>query len=105
MIPSFGDESSDETRSRVFAVAAVVGSGDDWAKFREKWVERLGGKVFHASDCEAGRKDFGGIGRPERDSLFEDLSKILADSNLMGYGYSMDLAGFRSVASNRQLKN
>jgi hypothetical protein len=99
MISSFGDESSDETKSRVFAVAAIVGSKEDWEAFRSKWAERMGGKVFHASDCESGRKDFFGMEKPEIDSLLEDLTKILADSKLMGYGYAIDLAAYRSVAS------
>jgi hypothetical protein len=30
MYSVFGDESHDETKSRVFAVAAIFGSEDDW---------------------------------------------------------------------------
>jgi hypothetical protein len=98
MLSVFGDESHDETNSRVFAVGGLLGSSRDWESFREKWGERLGGTVFHAADCEAGYGDFRGMGEAERKQLHRDLTRILADSKLMGYGSAIDLAGCREAA-------
>lgn len=98
MLSVFGDESSDETRSRVFAVGGILGSAEDWTAFREKWSARLDGKVFHAADCEAGRGDFKGMDRESRQKLFNDLTQILVDSRLMGYGRSIHIHGCREVA-------
>jgi len=43
----FGDESSDATKSRVFAVAALFGNDDDWQILKDSWLDRTGGVVFH----------------------------------------------------------
>lgn len=98
MLSAFGDESSDETQARVFAVAGILGSADDWADFRQKWTDRLDGKVFHAADCEAGRGAFKDMGKSASWQLLNDLTSILAESRLMGYGVAVDIAGFRDVA-------
>jgi hypothetical protein len=75
----FGDESADETKSRVFAVACVVGSEDEWALAVREWLRRTRGKQFHANKCES---EF--AHDPDRQKhkdnlkLYEDLTKILA---------------------------
>jgi hypothetical protein len=97
MLSAFGDESSDETRSRVFAVGGILGSAEDWNRFRQQWTDRLNGRVFHAADCEAGRGDFKDMERGSRQQLFNDLTEILVDSKLMGYGSSIHIAGCREV--------
>jgi hypothetical protein len=34
MLSVFGDESHDPTKARVFAVAGLLGDGNQWASFR-----------------------------------------------------------------------
>src|SRR2546425_12783756 len=48
----FGDESADETRSRVFAVAGVIGSEAEWQLAMRDWLRRTRGMSFHANECE-----------------------------------------------------
>ena len=97
MLSVFGDESHDSSKARVFAVAGLLGSGDDWETFRQRWRDRLGNIVFHAADCESGHGDFREMLEADRLQLHRDLTKILADSKLMGYGAAIDLAGCRKV--------
>jgi len=81
----FGDESADQTKSRVFAVAGVVGFELDWQAAEDEWVRRTRGEIFHATDCEH-RKNF---------KLYEDLTQIIANSRLGAVGFALDLAAFR----------
>lgn len=100
MLSVFGDESHDQTKSRVFAVAGLLGDAREWFEVREKWRSRLNGVVFHAADCESGHGDFKQMCAPERMQLHSDLTQIIAGSKLMGYGSAIDLAGCRAVSPN-----
>lgn len=91
----FGDESHDETNERVFAVAGLFGSQEEWEGLEAAWLERTGGKVFHAANCEADYGDFAGIDHRENLRLYADLTRILANSRLMGFGVAHDLVAYR----------
>jgi hypothetical protein len=99
MLSVFGDESHDPTKARVFAVAGLLGDENQWASFRQAWNVRLDGLIFHAADCESGYGDFRGMPETERHRLHRDLTKMVAESGLLGYGHVIDLAGCRAVAS------
>jgi hypothetical protein len=91
----FGDESHDETRARVFAVAGIFGSRKDWKRLRAKWSVRTGGRVFHAADCDTDRGEFADTSHSENKRLYRDLANLLAESKLLGFGTAMDLGGHR----------
>jgi hypothetical protein len=93
MLSVFGDESIDATQQKVFAVAGLLGDESQWSNLRAIWVERTGGKVFHASDCESDHGEFKNTPHEENLRLYKDLSKILANSKLIGFGVAIDLAG------------
>ena len=81
MLKVFGDESADETQSRAFAMAALVGRESDWQAAEDDWLQRTGGKIFHAADCEhQGDLD-----------LYKDLTQIIARSRLGGRAVALDL--------------
>jgi hypothetical protein len=88
-----GDESSDETHARVFAVAAIFGGETEWDAFNKKWLARTGGKVFHATDCDTDQGDYRDCEHAENKRLYKDLTALLADSRLLGFGSAIDLAG------------
>ena len=98
MLSVFGDESHDPTKARVFAVAGLLGDGNQWASFRQAWNARLNGLIFHAADCESGYGHFRGMPETERHRLHRDLTRMVAESGLIGYGHVIDLAGCRAVA-------
>ena len=75
MLSVFGDESHDPTKARVFAVAGLLGDGNQWASFRQAWNARLNGSIFHAADCESGYGDFRGMPETDRHRLHRDLTK------------------------------
>ena len=81
----FGDESSDETKQRVFAVSGVFGNKAEWALTEEAWLKRTSGTVFHAADCEY-EKNF---------ELYKDLTQILASGYVAGVSIALDLTVFR----------
>lgn len=83
----FGDESADETTSRTFAVAGIVGTEPQWVAAEEQWLECTGGEIFHAADCE----HHGGL------SLYKDLTTVLVDSDLGAYGVAIDLIAFDEI--------
>lgn len=53
VVTVYGDESSDETHKRVYAVAGLFGSQEQWDALELKWLARTGGKIFHGADCES----------------------------------------------------
>jgi hypothetical protein len=93
----YGDESADETKERVFAVAGVVGYEEAWASLEEKWRARCGGIPFHANDCESNRGDFEGFPDPENKRRYREFTTLLADSGLGGYGIALDLMARHEV--------
>jgi hypothetical protein len=83
----FGDESSDETKQRVFAVSGLIGTEAEWQQAETEWTAKTGGEVFHAADWEyAGRKDD-----------YKVLAQTLADSPVAGVVYAIDLVAFNEV--------
>jgi len=94
MLQVFGDESHDPKSERVFAVAALFGTEEQWNAFQALWTARLGGRIFHASDCGTDHGEFADSPHSENLELYADLTRILASSKLLGFGSAMDLAGY-----------
>jgi hypothetical protein len=82
MIFVYGDESMDETRSRVCAVAGVVGTEAEWQAIEPIWTERNGSIPFHAKDCESDQGDYKPANHGENQNLYRDLVTIIARSSL-----------------------
>jgi hypothetical protein len=97
MLTVFGDESQDGKMERVFAVAGVAASQKHWDEFYPVWKERLGGKIFHASDFEAGQGEFKGMSVKERKKLYKDLVTMIAESNIFGFGIAIDIPPYRKL--------
>lgn len=97
MYSVFGDESADESKVRVFAVAGVFGSESDWSSLKAGWFDRTGERIFHAADCETNQGDFATTTDAENKRLYKDLTQLLCRSKLMGRGHAVDLAGWRDA--------
>lgn len=96
VLSAYGDESADGTKRRVFAVATVIGDDAAWRSAENAWLARTGGVIFHATDCEATfARDPDRSKHKANLELYADLTKIIAASNLFGYGAALDLAAFR----------
>jgi hypothetical protein len=93
----FGDESSDETKQRVFAVAAVVGTENQWDVLAEAWLARTKGVPFHANHCESGWGDYKDIPHADNHLLYRDLTTLLVGSGLSGWGFAIDLAAQKKI--------
>jgi len=93
----FGDDSQDETKQRVFAVAGVMASEEEWDKIKVAWIARTGGKPFHATDCDSDRGDYVHIKHKENKTLYKDLVQILVKSEACGIGTAIDIAGFKAA--------
>jgi hypothetical protein len=86
----YGDESADETKTRVFAVAGVLGTEDEWQLAMREWLRRTRGLPFHAKECESNY----GKDKQQHDNdlaLYKDLTEILAASYLVGFAVALDL--------------
>lgn len=93
----FGDESSDQTKRRTFAVSGLIGRPEDWESFKKAWLERTGGKIFHAADCESDHGDFAittGNTHDDNLKLYCDLVQILARSGVRGYAAAIDIGAW-----------
>ncbi len=96
VLSAFGDESADKKGQRVFAVAAVIGTEDGWLGAKRAWLDRTGGKIFHASTCESEfARDPDKSKHKANLRLYADLATIVANSELAGYGTALDLMAFR----------
>lgn len=96
MASVFGDESADETKQRVFAFAGLEGTESEWRALEDKWLARTGGKEFHAADCETEyAMHLDRQKHTDNLALYADLTKLIANSNLRGFGVALDLAGHR----------
>ena len=92
----FGDESADETKQRVFAVAALIGSEEAWDALVNKWHERTGGKEFHAAECETEYANDPDLEKHKQNLLlYADLTQLIVSSGLHGVGVALDLASQR----------
>jgi hypothetical protein len=58
MLSIFGDESADETKQRVFAVAGLIANEQLWGALEAKWLARTGGIPFHAKDCDSDHNSY-----------------------------------------------
>lgn len=93
----FGDESADETKHRTFAISGLIAPPEIWEPFRQAWLERTGGKIFHAADCESDRGDFvltAENSHADNLRLYRDLVQILAHSGVRGYAAAFDLGAW-----------
>ena len=93
MLRAYGDESMDETKQRVCAVAAVIGTEENWKFLEERWLARNSGTPFHAKDCDVnpGGGDYAERSHSENRQLYRDLSVMLADSGILGAGVAVDV--------------
>lgn len=97
MLIAYGDDSSDRTRSTVFAVGMLIGTQDQWDRFKLEWDERTGGTPFHATDCESGWGSYRGMDRQARKDLYRDLVVLLSTSDLWGFSSAISIKAFRQV--------
>lgn len=91
MLFAFGDESADETKERVFAVAGVIGSEEQWESLEKKWGARCNGIPFHANDCDSNHGDFKVFSHQQNKDRYRDLTVLLTQSGLGGFGIALDL--------------
>jgi hypothetical protein len=92
MLFVYGDESMDETQERVCAVAGVIGTEAQWNALEWQWTQRTNGVSFHANDCDSDQGDYATRPHWENKALYRDLTILLANSGLAGYGQAIDLA-------------
>ena len=100
----YGDESLDETRSRVCAVAGLVGTEDAWCKLAEKWTALHCGIPFHAKDCDSNWGDYAPKEGEDADTknkanktLYKESIRLLANSEIGGFASAYDLAAQREA--------
>jgi len=100
MYCAYGDESRDDTLQRVYAVAGVFGHQEDWDAIETPWKTRLNGRVLHAVDCEFGHREFSDLKPGEGRRIIRDLTTLLAESKLFGYGTAINVAEYKKSFPN-----
>ena len=97
MLFVYGDESMDETKQRVCAVAGIIGTEDQWKALEQRWAWRTNGVPFHGNHCDSDRGDYANRPHWENKALYRDLTNLLANSGLAGYGHAIDLMAKKAV--------
>lgn len=97
MYLAYGDESADESKQRVFALAGIFGSESDWDALKKTWGTRTGGKIFHATDCDTDQGDYKHTDHRDNKQLYADLTQIIAASNLLGHAAIVNLAEYNEL--------
>jgi len=106
VIYAYGDDGSDEKHERVAAVSIVAGYEDWWQQLDWDWVQRCGGRPFHATDCECDKgafaPEFGREDETHRENkeLYRDLTAMLAASPIGGIGVAIDLKAQMQIFPN-----
>ncbi len=100
----YGDESMDEKKERVSALAAIVGTKEQWEAIESEWIERNKGIPFHANNCDSDQGEYAPKADEDKDkrhkqnkALYRDLAIMLANSGLHGFGVAIDLIAQASV--------
>jgi hypothetical protein len=93
----YGDDSADEKRQRVSAVAVGAGPEEMWDHIEPQWIARNNGVPFHARDCETDHGDYAAFPDERNKELFKNLTVMLAGSGLIGRGVGIDLRAQRKV--------
>ncbi len=97
MIFVYGDDSADEQRQRVCAVAVVIGTEQLWQRFEPQWIDRNNGIPFHARDCESDQGNYKGFSHQHNKDLYKDLAIMMAGSGLIGRAIAIDLVAQRTI--------
>lgn len=96
MASVFADESSDELGKRVFAIAGLIGSDEQWNSVIPKWVSLTSGREFHAAEWES---EFANDPDPTKHQdncrTYAQLTQLIAGSGLHGWGVAIDLVAYR----------
>jgi hypothetical protein len=105
MLTAYGDESADEKKERVFAIAGLFGKESEWASLESQWIERTGGKTFHANDCESNRGDYKDIEPATNLKLYADLAQLIAKSKLTGIGVALSMPAYNEFLAHSLDRN
>ncbi len=97
MLLVYGDESMDETKQRVCAVAGIIGTEAQWGDLEWKWTRRTNGVPFHGNHCDSDHGDYASRPHWENKELYRDLTVLLANSGLAGFGQAIDLIAKNKV--------
>jgi hypothetical protein len=93
----YGDDSADEKKERVVAVAVIGGTEETWSVVENKWLARTRGVPFHANDCESDQGDYKNNKHADNKALYRDLTTILAESDLGGLGLAIDVVAQQKI--------
>jgi hypothetical protein len=97
MFTVYADESTDAKSERIFAVAGVMGTQEEWDELEIKWVARTGGKIFHATDCESGYGAYKNIPIEKCHKEYETLTNIIVNSRLISFASILNIADHNKV--------
>jgi hypothetical protein len=100
----YGDESLDETQSRVCAVGGLVGTEGHWDALETKWKALHGPVPFHANDCDSDHGDYAPTEGEDKNAkhlankeLYKQSAILLAESEIGGFASAYDLAAQREA--------
>lgn len=88
----FGDESGTDRKSRICAIAGLVGPEKLWQKFDRNWIKVLaaeGVPYFHAVECERASGEFHGLDVMKRGRIVDRLVQVIMESPLEPYSYGL----------------
>ncbi|MCI0596779.1 MAG: DUF3800 domain-containing protein [candidate division Zixibacteria bacterium] len=98
LFQAYFDESGTNAGSPIVVLAGFIGNLARWEKFNQKWLKILqpaGIKIFHATDCFNGRREFEGWLEETRRPFIEDLIGVI--KNIRPITYLVRTGDFQQV--------
>jgi hypothetical protein len=104
MLEAYFDESGDpsDPKGKVFALAWLVASEEDWKIFTGKWsriLRRFKVTMMHMKDFEHSTGEFRGWDKAKKDSFASQLAGILKNTIQLGHSHSMSVEVWQNVVS------
>ena len=103
MLKFLGDETGTDKqpRTRVSAIAGLVGTEKAWNRFDREWRAALkaeGVPYFHAVECEKGVGEFYGMDAIKRGKVAGRLVGVILNSSLQPHSYGVVIPQFNEMS-------
>jgi hypothetical protein len=101
MFSAYFDESGTHTDSPVATVAGFLASDIRWGKFQSPWkkiLDELGVDYFHMTDFIAGKKEYAGLSKEQKQKIVDRLTKAINRYATIPIAAAVEKADYKEAA-------
>ena len=107
-LTAYIDESGTHEQSPITFVGGAIADKEQWATLEAQWngiLNKYEISAFHATDCNAGQKQFKGWPREKRNEITFELSDAIKDNVQLILGYGVPKMPFVEVLDELKIKH